>query len=300
MVGIEVHETEVEITLESTIKQKNKIMQKSKISFEEFYKKYNERDRLSMEFGKLEFERTKHILKRFLPPPPVIILDVGGGPGRYSLWLANLGYRVHLIDTSPTLLELARQEASRQSGTPPVEIHEGDARSLDFPDETADAILLFGPLYHLIERGERHRALKEAHRILKKNGLLFAAAISRFASAIDGLIRSFFTDPALYNMIKQDLADGQHRNPTENLLYFTDAFFHLPSDLIEEIREAGYSHVRVLPVEGLAVFTSNFDELWQDENYRKKIMKIVETTEDQESILGVSPHLLCVARKTGQ
>ena len=270
-------------------------MQKSKIPFENFYKEYNERDRLSVEFGKLEFERTKHLIKRFLPPPPITILDVGGGPGKYSLWLADLGYRVHLIDSSPTLLRQARQ-----SNAPLVDIHQCDARSLDFPDETADAILLLGPLYHLTEKEERHRALKEAYRVLKKNGLLFAAAISRFASAIDGLDRSFFTDPILFKMIKQDLADGQHRNPTENLLYFTDAFFHLPSELKEEVWEAGYRHVRLFPVEGLAIFTSKFDELWQDENHRKKIMKIVETSEDQESILGVSPHLLCVARKTGQ
>jgi len=270
---------------------------KSSISIAEFYEEYVEGDRLFSGLGQLEFERTKRILQRFLPPPPATILDVGGATGPYSLWLAKLGYKAHLIDPSKKLVEQARQSSKKQPEAPRANCMVGDARALDFSDEEADAILLFGPLYHLTEGKDRNQALKEACRVLKEDGLLFAAAISRFASAIDGLTYGLIKDSIFFNIIKQDLTDGQHRNPTENIFYFTDAFFHLPSELKKEIKDAGFSYEQLFPIEGIGAFVRDFERLWKDEKQRNCLLEILELTEKEDCILGLSPHLLCVARK---
>jgi len=128
-----------------------------------------------------------------LPAAPAVILDVGGGAGAYAFPLAKQGCEVHLIDPVELHLEQARSYAET-SGVTLASITKGDARQLDFPAGGADAVLLLGPLYHLVERSDRLQALLEAQRVLRPRGALFAASISRFASLIDGLSRGFFQD----------------------------------------------------------------------------------------------------------
>lgn len=269
----------------------------SMIPVSEYYEKFAEAERLQKGLGRLELDRTKDILRRFLPEPPGTVLDVGGGTGPYALWLARQGYRVHLVEPSPTLIARARALAASRSGAPLFQCDQGDARSLGFPDNFADAVLLLGPLYHLTERKERFRALGEARRVLKRGGALFCAAISRFISAIDGLARGYLEESVFFEIVEQDLASGQHRNPTDNLDYFTDAFFHRPSDLKIEVEEAGFVSCQVLPVEGLGAFLGDAETLWGREDLRLRVLEIIRRTERDESILGISPHLLAVARK---
>ena len=125
-----------------------------------------------------------------------------------------------------------------------------DARSLPFADASADAVLMLGPLYHLTEREDRLRALGEALRVLRPGGVVFAAAISRFASLVDGLRGSLFDDPAFASVVERDLAYGQHRNDTGDARYFTTAFFHHPAELAEEIAGSGLTLVDLFAVEG--------------------------------------------------
>ena len=186
-----------------------------------------ERDRLLRGTSNLEFERTKRILSRYLPSRPAMILDVGGGPGRYSFWLSEMGHSVHLVDILPLHIRQAR-EFQRKSKNRLASINLRDARRLDFDDGYADIVLRFGPLYHLVRKKERLKALAEARRVLKPGGLLFAAAISRFTSAVDGSLRGFIRDSEFMTIIQQDLKNGQHRNPSNKPEYFTTAFFHHP------------------------------------------------------------------------
>src|SRR6185503_19281174 len=152
-----------------------------------FYALGLERDRLLGGQGALEFARTQVLLERYLPAPPAVIADVGGGPGRYAVWLAEHGYRVHLVDPVPLHVEQARIAARGRQGAALAGAEVGDARALRLPNESADAVLLLGPLYHLPERNERLQALAEARRVCRQGGVIIAAAISRFASTLDGL-----------------------------------------------------------------------------------------------------------------
>ena len=126
-----------------------------------------ERDRLRSGIGLLEFERTKEILTEKLPKPPAVIYDIGGAYGEYSWWLASLGYEVHLFDLSKTNIAMSKELATEYPG---IALHSAmvcDARSIPRPNNSADAILLMGPLYSITEYEERILAIKEGHRLLK-------------------------------------------------------------------------------------------------------------------------------------
>src|SRR5262245_54108334 len=188
-----------------------------------------ERDRLEQGPGRLERARTAEIVERFFPPAPAVVLDVGGGAGAYACPLARRGYEVHLIDAVPLHVEQAREASARQPESPLAGAAVGDARRIDHADGSADAVLLLGPLYHLTDRGDRLAAWREARRVLRPGGVVLAAAISRFASTLDGLRRGLFDDPVFARLAEQDLRDGQHRNPTGDPRYFTTTYFHLPA-----------------------------------------------------------------------
>ena len=254
----------------------------------------DEATRLAQGTCRVEFERTKEVLLRYLPGPPAQILDIGGGPGAYSFWLAEKSYKVHLIDIVPLHVEQAK---SREGGALLASIGQGDASRLDFESDSMDVVLLLGPLYHLPDRSDRIQSLKEAHRVLKKGGLFFCAAISRFASLLDGLKRGFLSDPEFRKIVERDSRDGKHLNPKELPHYFTTAYFHRPEELQEEIEEAGFGHLRTIGLEGPAWLLGDFDEQWLDPERRKIMLEALGLIEEEPALLGVSAHLLTMAKK---
>ena len=263
------------------------------------YESGYEAQRLAQGTSRLELARTQELLERFLPPPPAVVLDVGGGPGVYAFWLAQKGYAVHLLDVMPVHIEQARA-ASEHSATPLASLRVGDARELPFADASADLVLMLGPLYHLTERVDRIHALREGQRVLRAGGRLVAAAISRFTSTLDGLVHGYLDDEAFVQIARQDLHDGQHRNPSNHPAYFTTAFFHHPDDLKADVEAAGLAHERTLPVEGPGWLLQDFDQQWADARRRARLLEAIRWLEDEPSLLGASAHLLVVARKAPQ
>ncbi|BDA74689.1 hypothetical protein RIVM261_047410 [Rivularia sp. IAM M-261] len=260
------------------------------------YEAGEEAQRLLKGTSRLEFERTKELLSRYLPPPPAVIYDVGGGSGVYAFWLAEQGYEVHLIDAVPLHIEQARV-ASKSQSAQLVNIIVGDARQLNQVSNSADAVLLLGPLYHLIERSDRVTALREAHRVLKSEGLIFAAGISRFASTLDGLFSGYLDDPDFVKIVQQDLIDGQHRNPKNHPAYFTTAFLHQPEELKSEVEDAGFYTENILAIEGAGWLLQNFEEHWSNPRCRSRLLESIRWVENEPSILGVSAHILAVGKK---
>ena len=265
----------------------------------DYYNRYDEASRLVEGSGPLELVRTQEILTRHLPPAPCAIVDVGGGPGVYSLWLARAGYEVHLVELVPKHVEQARAASGVQKDYPVASIQSGDARELPQVDGSVDAVLLLGPLYHLTERSERIAALREAHRVLRPRGVMVAAAISRFASLMAGLTEGPIDDPEFVRILNRDLLEGQHRNPAKNLSYFTRAFFHRPEELLAEVQDSGFSNnASVLPVEGPVWLAKDFERRWADRRRREQLLDLVRRTEDEASLLMMSPHLLAIAKRS--
>lgn len=261
-----------------------------------YYDQAPEETRLDASPFQLEALRTRELIVRHAPPPPATVLDVGGAAGAYAAWLAEAGYAVHLLDAAPRLVAEARRRSMGLT-RPLASCEVGDARALPFPSASADVVLLLGPLYHLTAEGDRARALGEAARVLRPGGLLCAAGISRWASALDGLARDLYADARFAAIVERDLRDGQHRNPTERLDYFTTAYFHRPEELRNEVVRAGLAVTGLYGVEGPAWILPDLGERWADARRRDDLVRLARALESEASLLGASAHLLVTARK---
>jgi ubiquinone/menaquinone biosynthesis C-methylase UbiE len=238
----------------------------------------------------LEFERTKELISRYLPPPPLTILDVGGGPGVYAAWLATRGDDVHVVD--PVTLHVNQARLAH----PRISAEIGDARQLAQSDSSADVVLLLGPLYHLIDRRDRLQSLSEAHRILRPGGWLFAAAISRYAALLDLLVRADrLHEPEIFGIVREAVETGVFRLREPTL--FTTAYFHLPEEFAQEIKEAGFELASLFNIEGPGFMLQDFESHWADPPRRKIILETARLVESKPEMLAASAHILAAARK---
>ncbi len=269
------------------------------------YEQIDEDSRITQGLGRLELLRTQEIVRRHLPDAPLRILDVGGATGVHARWLAADGHAVHIVDLVPAHVEHARR-VSGPGGRITAEV--GDARALPVPDAGFvagfnagfdagfDAALVLGPLYHLTDRADRVQALAEAGRAVRRGGVIFVAAISRFVSLFDGLARGFLFEPGFRDIVDRDVLDGQHRNPTDRPEWFTTAYFHRPDELREEAVSAGLEVVEVVGVEGMAGWLPQLEARFDSDDDRAVILHYARVTEAEPTLLGLSAHLILVAR----
>jgi SAM-dependent methyltransferase len=234
--------------------------------------------------GRLEYQRTRELLRRHLPPPPARVLDVGGATGVHARWLAADGYAVHVVDLVPEHVAVA-------SALPGVTAAVGDARRLAVPDAHADATLLLGPLYHLVHRADRVRALREAARATVAGGLVAAAAISRHAPLLEMGARNQLDD-ATEPLLREMIATGRH----DPRLGFTTAYLHRVAELADEMREAGLREVRLHGVEGPLASVVLALEPGTDRLPAAVRAARLHDEDEDPALLAASPHLLAVAR----
>lgn len=264
----------------------------------DFYNNGAEIDRLEHGLGIIEFYRSKEIISKYLGEN-LTIYDIGGGIGKYAAWLAEQGHKVTLIELAPTAVDYAR---THQNIHLPYIAEVGDARNINKPDESADVVLLMGPLYHLQNEDERNKVLSEAYRVLKKGGLLFAVGISKFSSttwalSVYGNGCDFIDDDIYLNMLKCELTTGKHHRPKEYPFIIANAYFHTIDKLRSEISNNGFNIINSHAIEGCIWFTPKLDEKWQDENSRNRLLEIIHITEHEDTLMGMSPHIMAVAQK---
>jgi len=257
-----------------------------------YYELGKERERLTAGAGRLELMRTIEIVSRHLPPAPAVVADIGGGPGRYTTWLADLGHRVHHRDLVPLHVEQVR-DAHVARAT--VDTAVGDARSLDLDDASVDAVLLLGPLYHLSQRPDRVRALREARRVVRPGGPIFVAAITRWSARISVLVeRLYQAFPAIVDELGHVERTGELRPLFAGSF---NGFMHRPAQLRAEIRAADLTLVDLVSVEGPAALLTDLDARLDDPDDARVVVDTARALERVPELLGVGPHLLATVRR---
>lgn len=235
--------------------------------------------------GRLEYVRTRELLRQELPGAPAHVLDVGGGTGVHAAWLARDGYAVRVVDLVPGHVAEAAE-------LPGVEAEIGDARDLTAANGSVDVVLLLGPLYHLRAPVDRARALAEAHRVLRPGGLLAAAGISRYLSALEVGTNGRLTagmEPSILEVIDTGQYDGH--------VGFVPAHFHTADELRAEVAAAGFPDVRVHGVEGPswaaldAAGEAEFDALLDS------ALRLARLVERDPLLINASAHFLAFARR---
>jgi SAM-dependent methyltransferase len=250
-----------------------------------YYERGGETRRLSAGVGRLEFLRTWDILTRILPPPPAVIVDVGGATGVYAGPLAHAGYAVTVVDPVPS-------HVAASGARPGVTAVLGDARALPLDAAAADAVLLMGPLYHLLDAAARELAWREAARVAGPGGLVAGATITRHAPLLDVVARGLFGELETREITLADLEHGRHISPPGRPL-FTTAYFHAPGEPAAEATAAGLTGVRTLAVEGpVWPMADRVTDLLADPVASVELLAVLRGLEEEPSLLGASSHLL--------
>lgn len=261
----------------------------------DFYNSTSEEDRLTQGLGPLEFERNKQLIERYLTKENCHILDVGGGTGKYSEWLAAKGHSVILIDPIQKHIKQAKVRASKQKEVFDAQL--GEARRLDFPDSSQDIVILHGPLYHLQDKTERQKAIQEAKRVLKAEGIILGFAINYTASTLVALLQGLIHDETIYNMCLTELTTGIHNAPQDMPGVLDGAFYHKQEELENEFQELGFKNLNLYAVEGLIWLNKNYFTTRGNKDKFRKILELTKITEQDKNLISLSPHMMIAAEK---
>ena len=256
------------------------------------YENDKEENRLTTDNARrVEFITTAKILNEHLPEKAKI-LDCAAGTGIYAFHLAETGHHVTALDIAPRHIELIESELRSKPFSMNVQVNDAKDLSL-FKDESFDAVLCMGPLYHLTEEKDRLQCLNECLRVLRKGGALFSAYINRFF-----VISSIVTGDFKY--LKKEFIDNLITTGTlksdDPLCFWTDSYFDKPDIIEKTYRGIGLQILDHIATDGMSIFLRdkinlmNQDEfeIWCEYHY---------ATCREKSILGISNHGLIVGRK---
>jgi S-adenosylmethionine-dependent methyltransferase len=206
---------------------------------EQFYDSDPAREWDRLTRHRIEFAVSLRTILAHLLKPPARILDVGGGPGRYTIALSKLGYEVTLLDLSQENLAFARAQAQSE-GVPLAEVVHGNALDLNrFADQSFDGVLLMGPLYHLLDLELRMRCATEAFRIVRPGGIVCASFITRFAAIRDASVHYPEWAWEEHAEIESFISTGMIEIPAGR--GFTDHYAAHPTEVTPFMERIGFS-----------------------------------------------------------
>ncbi len=261
----------------------------------DFYNKASEETRLEKGMGVFEFERIKELIEQHLSKSNSTIIDVGGGTGKYSEWLSKKNHTVHLVEPVLKHIKLAEKRAKKLKK--PFSVTIGEARKLPYKDNSADLVILHGPLYHLQKREDRITAILEAKRVVKKDGIILGFAINATASTVVGLMNGMIHANSFFEMCKKELTTGTHDAPKDFPFLLADAFYHKPQDLKEEFLEQELTFINLFAVEGMIWLDNEYFANMLDKKKSKTLKELQKLTENDEYLLPFSPHMMIAVKK---
>ena len=260
-----------------------------------FYNKASEETRLEKGMGVFEFERIKSLIEKYLSTSSSKIIDIGGGTGKYSEWLAKKGHEVHLVEPVAKHLQLAENRTKKLKNK--FSVHLGESRKLDFPNNYADLIILHGPLYHLQRKEDRVLSIMEAKRVLKNGGIILGFAINYTASTLVGLLNGLIHKRSFFEMCKNELTTGIHNPPDDFPWLLAEAYYHKPEQLKEEFSHQDLTYLNIYAVEGMAWLDKDFFANMLNDKKRKNLIELLQITENDSYILPFSPHMMIAVKK---
>jgi SAM-dependent methyltransferase len=255
-------------------------------------------ERLEESFkNSLEFENTTDYLDQYLPESGHV-LDAGGASGRYSIWLAESGYDVTLLDLSAEQVAIAERRVAERDLESRVTVQQGDIRELPFSDDRFDAALcLGGPLSHVIDPEERDAAVRDLHRVTKSDAPVFVSVMG-FVAVVQNLIKS---TPHFEAGVRQlpDLVESHDYSPKLIEKHgiddpsFVECHFFRADELRRLLETHGIAVDVVAGLEGPASnFGANLEEI--DEEAQETVAGVVETLREDPTIADLSNHILGV------
>lgn len=261
------------------------------VDVESFYDAFAENEWRRLEKHRTEFAVTLMALDTYLPKRSLNIIDIGSGPGRYAIELSKRGHAVTLVDLSKENLKIAREKADAENVTLSAYFHANVLQLENSINQKFDAVLLMGPLYHLLKHEERMAAVLAAKSCLKSDGIFFASFITIFApfrkAAVDET--EWLHQEAIY--ARRLLETGIHDRAEK----FGDAFFIHPKNVIPLMESCGLQTQRLMSIEGIvAGHEESVNQLrgpewqaWVELNYRLG---------QDESLHGAADHLLFIGK----
>lgn len=251
----------------------------------DFYKNYNEDKRLTSKSHLPEYMTTMRYIEKYLKPGSKI-LEIGAGTGRYSLALADKGYRVDAVELVPYNIEIMKKKVKKEHK---INIYEGNACNLGFlSDNTYDIVLLLGPMYHLFTDTDKHSAISEAIRVSKAGGIIYAAYCNN-----DTCMYKMFYKKRILDYLKKGLVDeNYHAKSSPNEIFE----LYRKSDIDKLMENFNVTRLHFVGVDMLSDFYSNrLDRLNKKEF--EEYMKFLSAICEREDLTGFSIHMLDIFRK---
>ncbi|WP_266075508.1 class I SAM-dependent methyltransferase [Haladaptatus caseinilyticus] len=257
-------------------------------------------ERLQESFkNSLEFENTTDYLSQYLPESGHV-LDAGGAAGRYSIWLAERGYDVTLLDLSAEQVAIAKSRVAERDLESQVTIQQGDIRDLPFSETRFDATLcLGGPLSHIISDDERSEAIRELNRVMQSSAPVFVSVMG-FVSVVQNLIKSAAHFEAGVRQLPEFIETATYsaelaKKYEDDDPAFVECHFFRAAELRNLLEKHEFAVEVVAGLEGPA---SNFEAPLEeiDADAQKNVTEVVRKLREDPTVADLSNHILAVGR----
>lgn len=250
-----------------------------------YYNKFNEDKRLNTRHGQIEYLTSMKYIHEFLKDikKPKIV-DIGAGTGAYSIKLYEEGFDVTAVELVKHNLKVIESKNKN------IKTIQANAINLDkIKDNTYDLTLLFGPMYHLITKEEKIKALNEAKRITKENGIIMIA----YCMNDHAIITHGFIDNNIKECIKNNELDNNfHITPKEN-----DLYSRLTIDDINELnKETNLKRIKIITPDGPANYLRKTLNKMDEETFNLFIKYHLSTCERLD-LIGAAAHTLDILKK---